>query len=238
MKNIVKKSIKGIVSIGCLVGLCISLNGATKEPVKHNPTPVKTQQLSVQQPKEDKNKGVLIKSENWLNESEDENKDLKGNVIIEDDNKVIEISKNTYDEIEHGENSDLKGDVYLGNEDIINNTNVMNHQVESLNEFKENFKEFNILDSKDDGKYYTINLNNGIVIKYEIDCDMFYVNGEDYESLENAKKCVEKLLKDKYTEYKNGLISQYGEDTYKLMNQEAGIENEQQSFEHYLAYGI
>lgn len=202
MKNIVKKSIKGIVSIGCLVGLCLSLNGATKEPVKHKSTPIKTQQLSVQQPKKE-NKGMLIKSENWLKESDDENKDLKGNVIIEDGDKVVEISKDTYDEIEHGENSDLKGDIYLGAEDILNESkNVMLHQVESLSEFEENFKDFNILDSKDDGKYYTLKLNNGIEVKYEIDCDMFYVNGEDYECLNNAKKCVEKLLKDNHIAYR------------------------------------
>ena len=42
----------------------------------------------------------------------------------------------------------------------------------------------------------------------------------------------------KYLEYKSNLIEQYGYDVYSLMNQEAGIETEQQSFEHFMKYGI
>ena len=42
----------------------------------------------------------------------------------------------------------------------------------------------------------------------------------------------------RYEEYKEGLINEYGEDVYNLMNQEAGIENEEQSFYHFMKYGI
>ena len=42
----------------------------------------------------------------------------------------------------------------------------------------------------------------------------------------------------KYLEYKNNLIDQYGEDIYKLMNQEAGITTEEESFKHFMEYGI
>ena len=182
--------------------------------------------------------GVLIKAKYWLHDNQDENKDLKGNVIIEDNEKIIEISADTYNEIEHGENSNLDGDVYIPNSDIISRTNKLQHQVKSLNELKDNFSKFNIVDSKENNKYYTLKLNNNIVVKYEIDCDMFYVNGVEYESLKDAQKCVDKLLKQKYENSKNALISRYGEDTYKLMNQEEGIKNEQESYNHFIVYGI
>ena len=42
----------------------------------------------------------------------------------------------------------------------------------------------------------------------------------------------------RYKEYKQSLINEYGEDIYNLMNQEAGIENEAQSFYHFMEYGI
>ena len=41
-----------------------------------------------------------------------------------------------------------------------------------------------------------------------------------------------------YSEYKEDLISKYGKDTYNLMNQEAGINSEAESFVHYVRYGI
>ena len=43
---------------------------------------------------------------------------------------------------------------------------------------------------------------------------------------------------DRYLEYKNNLIDEYGEDIYRLMNQEAGIETEEESFKHFMEYGI
>lgn len=41
-----------------------------------------------------------------------------------------------------------------------------------------------------------------------------------------------------YINYKEGLINEYGEDTYNLMNIEAGIESEEQSLKHFIEYGI
>lgn len=41
-----------------------------------------------------------------------------------------------------------------------------------------------------------------------------------------------------YLEYKNSLIEEYGEEIYNLMNQEAGISSEEESFIHYMEYGI
>lgn len=42
----------------------------------------------------------------------------------------------------------------------------------------------------------------------------------------------------KYLEYKKGLIKEYGEEIYNSMNQEAGIKTEEESFNHYMEYGI
>lgn len=39
-----------------------------------------------------------------------------------------------------------------------------------------------------------------------------------------------------YEEYRDFLIREYGEDEYKRMNEEAGIKNEKESFQHYLKY--
>ncbi|MGL4802004.1 MAG: hypothetical protein ACRC18_07035 [Cetobacterium sp.] len=41
-----------------------------------------------------------------------------------------------------------------------------------------------------------------------------------------------------YIEYKNSLIEEYGEEVYNLMNQEAGITTEQESFLHFMENGI
>lgn len=40
-----------------------------------------------------------------------------------------------------------------------------------------------------------------------------------------------------YLAYKNTLIKKYGESTYKLMNIEAGIDNEIESYTHYIING-
>ena len=42
----------------------------------------------------------------------------------------------------------------------------------------------------------------------------------------------------RYLEYKEGLIQEYGEEIYNLMNQEAGIKTEEDSFTHFMEYGI
>ena len=43
---------------------------------------------------------------------------------------------------------------------------------------------------------------------------------------------------ERYKNYKEGLINEYGEEVYNLMNQEAGINNEEESFYHFIKYGI
>lgn len=41
-----------------------------------------------------------------------------------------------------------------------------------------------------------------------------------------------------YNNYKQGLINEYGQETYDLMNIEAGIESEEESLQHFIKYGV
>lgn len=41
-----------------------------------------------------------------------------------------------------------------------------------------------------------------------------------------------------YLNYKNDLISKYGNEVYNSMNQEAGIHSEFESFKYYVKYNI
>lgn len=120
-------------------------------------------------------------------------------------------------------------------------TNELHHQVKSVEELRDNFSEFNVIDSENNN-LYVITLNDNVTISYEVECDMFYVNDsgniEEFEAIEDAQKYVNEMFKNKYNDYKNSLITQYGEDTYNLMNQETGISSERESFIHYIKYGI
>ena len=86
-------------------------------------------------------------------------------------------------------------------------------------------------------KTYMINKYN--VDESEIDKDNIFKNdilvSEEQEETQNIYVEEDYM---KYLEYKNNLIDQYGEDIYKLMNQEAGITTEEESFKHFIEYGI
>lgn len=54
----------------------------------------------------------------------------------------------------------------------------------------------------------------------------------------NTQKGYTKENYNNYIEYKNSLINEHGEEVYNLMNQEAGITTEKESFLHFMEYGI
>ena len=56
---------------------------------------------------------------------------------------------------------------------------------------------------------------------------------EELDQLHFTKEDIER-----YKNYKEDLINEYGEEVYNLMNQEAGINNEEESFYHFIKYGI
>ena len=73
----------------------------------------------------------------------------------------------------------------------------------------------------------------------------FYNNNEVEPATEEAEESQEQPQNgyteedyNRYLEYKEGLIQEYGEEIYNLMNQEAGIETEEDSFNHFMEYGI
>ena len=86
-------------------------------------------------------------------------------------------------------------------------------------------------------KTYMINKYN--MNESEIDKDNIFKNdilaSEEQEGIQSNYTEEDYI---KYLEYKNNLIDQYGEDIYKLMNQEAGITTEEESFKHFMEYGI
>ena len=86
-------------------------------------------------------------------------------------------------------------------------------------------------------KTYMINKYN--MNESEIDKDNIFKNdilaSEEQEGIQSNYTEEDYI---KYLEYKNNLIDQYGEDIYKLMNQEAGITTEEESFKHFMKYGI
>lgn len=61
---------------------------------------------------------------------------------------------------------------------------------------------------------------------------------EQEENKEQIQSNYTKEDYNKYSEYKENLIKEYGEEIYKLMNQEAGITTEEESFKHFMEYGI
>lgn len=61
---------------------------------------------------------------------------------------------------------------------------------------------------------------------------------EAEESQEQPQNSYTEEDYNRYLEYKEGLIQEYGEEIYNLMNQEAGIETEEDSFNHFIEYGI
>ena len=86
-------------------------------------------------------------------------------------------------------------------------------------------------------KTYMLNKYN--MNESEIDKDNIFKNdilaSEEQEGIQSNYTEEDYI---KYLEYKNNLIDQYGEDIYKLMNQEAGITTEEESFKHFMEYGI
>ena len=61
---------------------------------------------------------------------------------------------------------------------------------------------------------------------------------EAEESQEQPQNSYTEEDYNKYLEYKESLIQEHGEEIYKLMNQEAGIKTEEESFSHFMEYGI
>ena len=136
--------------------------------------------------------------------------------INKSNNNIIEFNDNSYIVINHNKNiyefyATECGDYGIKAQDTKELTNII--------------------------KTYMINKYN--MNESEIDKDNIFKNdilaSEEQEEIQSNYTEEDYI---KYLEYKNNLIDQYGEDIYKLMNQEAGITTEEESFKHFMEYGI
>ena len=136
--------------------------------------------------------------------------------INKSNNNIIEFNDNSYIVINHNKNiyefyATECGDYGIKAQDTKELTNII--------------------------KTYMLNKYN--MNESELDKDNIFKNdilaSEEQEGIQSNYTEEDYI---KYLEYKNNLIDQYGEDIYKLMNQEAGITTEEESFKHFMEYGI
>lgn len=109
----------------------------------------------------------------------------------------------------------------IDNHNIFKNANLIVQEVKEVKKIKEN-------------KKVVINKNNNDNLKNE----PVEIPTEPTEQEEQKQNNYNEDDYNKYLEYKNELIEEYGEEIYNLMNQEAGIETEEDSFNHFMEYGI
>lgn len=136
--------------------------------------------------------------------------------INKSNNNIIEFNDNSYLVINHNKNiyefyATECGDYGIKAQDTKELTNIIKTYM--LNKYNMNESE----------------LDNDNIFKNDI------LVSEEQEETQNIYVEEDYM---KYLEYKNNLIDQYGEDIYKLMNQEAGITTEEESFKHFIEYGI
>ena len=136
--------------------------------------------------------------------------------INKSNNNIIEFNDNSYIVINHNKNiyefyATECGDYGIKAQDTKELTNIIKTYM--LNKYNMNESE----------------LDNDNIFKNDI------LASEEQEEIQSNYTEEDYI---KYLEYKNNLIDQYGEDIYKLMNQEAGITTEEESFKHFIEYGI
>lgn len=136
----------------------------------------------------------------------------------------IEVKKDAYKEITKGENKDLKGTLYIEPKDIIKKEIIKKepkkeiiktepkkeskkiivqepkliNQIKNIEDFKNTFSEFDINEYNNNDECYYISLNDGTIITYVINTDMFYVddnngNIEEFEDIQDTKNYISEL---------------------------------------------
>ena len=164
--------------------------------------------------------GALVITSNKTNQSavQEVRKEFKiiNTYVNKSNSNIIEFNDNSYAVINKDKNiyefyAVETGDYEIKAEDLEQLTNIIKTYI--VNKYKVDESEID----KDN-----IFKNDILVSEEQEETQNIYVE-EDYM---------------KYLEYKNNLIDQYGEDIYKLMNQEAGITTEEESFKHFIEYGI
>lgn len=164
--------------------------------------------------------GALVITSNKTNQSaaQEVEKEFKivNTYVNKSNNNIIEFNDNSYIVINHNKNiyefyAAECGDYEIKAEDLEQLTNIIKTYMINKYDFSES------------------EVNKDNIFKNDI------LASEEQEEIQSNYTEEDYI---KYLEYKNNLIDQYGEDIYKLMNQEAGIITEEESFKHFIEYGI
>ena len=164
--------------------------------------------------------GALVITSNKTNQSavQEVGKEFKiiNTYVNKSNSNIIEFNDNSYAVINKDKNIYEFYAAECGDYEI-----QASNQIELINIIKTYmFNKYNMLESE---------VNQNDIFKNDI------LASEEQEEIQSNYTEEDYI---KYLEYKNNLIDQYGEDIYKLMNQEAGITTEEESFKHFMEYGI
>lgn len=140
------------------------------------------------------NNSDIFKNKNLVSDEE-----IKENNKKHEQIKVVEkdVNKNTKKE---NQNTEVKKESQkqTNTYEKIENENKLNHQVKSLNDFKNQFSKFGVVNSNQSSNKYNITLSDGLEIIYLIDIDMFYVyningNIKEFECMNDTKDYLNSL---------------------------------------------
>ena len=138
-------------------------------------------------------------------------------------NEILRIKGNKYnmDDLEVENNSIFKNDILA-----YTPVEAEKENIKPIAATQENKKVINVVKEE----------TNNNTIKNEVIEEPATEEAE--ESQEQPQNGYTEEDYNKYLEYKESLIQEHGEEIYNLMNQEAGIKTEEESFSHYMKYGI
>lgn len=156
------------------------------------------------------NNSTIFKDKNLVNEVEikENNKQEKLNVVekeIKNSNNVIENTEvknekqKTNNKVKNNdqlvEQTKENKEMQVNEEPEVNEPK-LNHQVNSLNDFNDKFKDYNITNSYEVNGFYSLNNDKNETLMYDSNIDMFYHvdsnhNTVDYESIEDFKNYLD-----------------------------------------------
>ncbi|MGL4452250.1 MAG: hypothetical protein ACRDDY_04760 [Clostridium sp.] len=215
MKNVkmmVVKAAKEVAKVACIVGLTLTVNSMIDSK---NDVEILTVPTVISE----------VKTESTINDSteleEVVTESIEDNIIDVVDTYVNDSKiKNDVKIDTSNKGVSIKAENWLSSEDDENKDLTGNVIIEDDNSIIEIDKE--TYDEIEHGE------------NSDLDGDV-YIDDEDI--INSTTKYTEDDY-NRYVVYRESLISEYGQEVYDLMNQEAGLENEEQSFIHFMKYGI
>ncbi|MGL5764572.1 MAG: hypothetical protein ACRCX8_02910 [Sarcina sp.] len=211
MKN-VKMIVKKMVEVACIVGLTLTVNNMVDSK---NDVEILTVPTVISK----------VKTESTISDSTE----LEEVVTESIEDNIIDVV-DTY-----VNDSKIKNDVKI---DTSNKGTVIKAENWLYSEDDENKGLTGNVIIEDDNKIIEISKETYDEIEHGENSDL---DGDVYIDDEDIINSTTKYTEDdynRYIEYRESLIVEYGQEVYDLMNQEAGLENEEQSFIHFMKYGI